>query len=52
MTQPLPADWAKTKQVPTSTIKVKGAGGDVVATIQVIGTATVTSAYPYTYRVS
>lgn len=52
MSQALPPEWAKTKQVPTSTINVLGAGGDVVATITVVGTATVTPTWPYTYRLS
>jgi len=49
MSQPLPADWATKKQVPTSTLHIKGKGGDIVATINVVGTATVTTAYPYTH---
>lgn len=51
MTVSLPPTWAKSKQVPTSTIVIKGQGGDVVATIQVTGEARVSSVvWPYTYQ--
>lgn len=47
----LPADWQKTKQVPTSRIEVLGGEGNVVATIAVTGAATCTTTWPYTYRI-
>lgn len=50
MTQPLPDAWAKNKQVPTQVILIKGTGGNTVATINVVGTAIVTPAYPYSYK--
>lgn len=50
MSQVLPPEWAKSKQVPTSTVTIYGEGGDIVATIAVVGTASVTPAWPYTYR--
>ena len=51
-TTPLPADWAKTQTVPTATVEIRGQGGDVVARVTVVGTATVTCTYPYSYRTS
>lgn len=50
MSTTLPAVWAQSKTVPTETIKILGISGDVVATLNITGSATVTTAYPYTSR--
>lgn len=50
MSTELPPAWANSQEAPTSTVKIKGHGGDVVATIAVVGSVTVTTSWPYSYQ--
>lgn len=49
-TVPLPAGWIQAKVVPSSTLVIHGQGGDEVARVKIIGEATITSVWPYSYR--
>lgn len=49
MSTDLSPTWAKSKKVPTSTVKITGQGGNVVATIDIVGEATVTTSWPYAW---
>lgn len=48
MSAALPAEWAKSQQVPTSTVTVKGVNGAVVATLVITGTVeSISTTFPY-----